>query len=372
MALLAVGAAIATGCAARPGTAAAEKGAAPPVYLTVTRQGAACVVQRPDPKGVVFRTADAREAIEWALAHSRIAVLAGGRFAVTDGVRIPRDRVSLIIAPDATLEAAQGATLTGVSEGHGEYRPLIHNEGKDHVAVVNFGTLRAGPRGACIMFNGRSGGGLGIDGGLIFSSGTLTECGDAIWVVDSANVQIPFVAAKRYGNNLMAIEGSERLAIGIAAGLAGSAAGENETIDLNSYSRGLYIERLIGTDRAEQVLDVNNSTDVVVGEIVGYTGGETFRDHLVDVIAYGPKGRRLTQRPRLPHSERITVCSKRVAEAKIRDWKIVTDVEGLPETLPRLRVTVRLIGNPEDQPVTVLERTVRIDLEGKPTAAVVE
>jgi hypothetical protein len=344
-----------------------------PTYLTVKQQEDSCVVKRREEQEAVFSSRDPRQAIEWALGHSPIVILTGGQYSVTDGVKIPRPNVTLIVAPDATLRAAEGARLSAVSEGHGEYRPLIHNEGMDHVAVINFGTLRAGGRGgACIMYNGRSGGGLGIQGGLVLSTGTLTQCGDAIWLVDSKNVQIPFAGDASYGNNLMAIEGCEDLEIDTVAGLAGSRAGENETIDLNSYSRRVTIRRMIGTSRSEQVLDVNNSTDVLVDEIVGYTAGEEFRDHLVSVIHYGPTGRRLTQRPRIARSENIEIRSKRVAETRISSWKIATEVDGLPESLPAMRVAVRVIGNPEKEPVTVLKRTYQLKLDGTPTATVVE
>ncbi len=344
-----------------------------PTYLTVTRQNELCVVKRQGTENVLFSNHDPRQAIEWALKHSRIAILAGGEFSVADGVRIPRAGVTLIIAQDATLQAAEGALFTAVSEGHGDYRPLIHNQGMDHVAVINFGILRAARRGgACLMFNGRSGGELGINGGLIFSTGTLTQCGDAIWLVDSKNVQIPFAGDDSYGNNLMAIEGCEDLQIDTVAGLAGDKAGENETIDLNSYSRRIRIRRMIGTSHSEQVLDVNNSTDIVVNEIVGYTGSEEFGGNLVDVITYGPKGRRLTQRPRIPKSENVEIRMKRVAEMQISQWKIVTQIEGLPESLPDMRVTVRVIGNPRKEPVTVLERTYQLDLRHTPTAKVLE
>jgi len=241
----------------------------------------------------------------------------------------------------------------------------------DNVAIVNFGTLGVMRGGACIMFNGRSGGKLGINGGLIFSTGVLTQCGDAIWVVDSRNVRIPFAGAKSYGNNLMAIEGCEDMKIDVVAGLAGSKAGENETIDLNSYSRRITIGRMIGTSRSEQVLDVNNSTDIIVDEIVGYTGGDKFQGHLVDIINYGPNGRRLTQRKRISKSRNVKIRTKRVAKTKVSTWKIVSEVKGLPESLPDLRVTVRLIGNPKTKPLTVLKRTYQLHLGEKPTATVV-
>ena len=343
-----------------------------PAFLTVTKLNELCVVKRHKVGGVLFSNRDPGRAIVWALNHSRIAVLTGGQFDVTVGLKIPRSGVALIIAPDAKLQAAKDAKLTAVSEGHGQYYPLIHNEGMDNVAVVNFGTLSVARGGACIMFNGRSGGKLGINGGLIFSSGVLTQCGDAIWVVDSQNVQIPFAGAKSYGNNLMAIEGCEDMKIDVVAGLAGSKAGENETIDLNSYSRRIAIGRMIGTSRSEQVLDVNNSTDILVDEIVGYTGGDKFQGHLVDIINYGPNGRRLTQRKRIPKSQNVKIRTKRVAKTKIGAWKIVSEVEGFPQSLPELRVTVRLIGNPETEPVTVLRRTYKLHLGEKPTATVLE
>lgn len=344
-----------------------------PVCLLVTRQEDMCVVKRHDDKKMLYRNRDARLAIEWALRHSPIAVLGYGRFTVTDGVKIPRPGVALIVAKDATLQVAHGAKLTAVSEGHGEYCPLIHNQGMDNVAVINFGILLAGGRhGACIMFNGRSKGDLGIDGGLVFSTGTLTNCNDAIWLVDSKNLQVPFVGDTSYGNAPLAIEGCEDLKIDIVAGLAGSKARENETIDLNSYSRRVTIHRLIGTSRSEQVLDVNNSTEVTVDEIVGYSGEDEFRGKLLSIIHYGPHGRRLTQRPRIPKSENVEIRSQRVSETKVSQWKIDVDVDGLPESLPVLQVAVRAIGNPDTNPVTIVERTYRLELDGTPTAAVLD
>jgi hypothetical protein len=372
-ALLAACATAVTSAEVQRPVANAESSSPQPTYLTISKRGDMCVVTGQEPENVLFSSDDPRQAIEWALNHSRIAILTGGEFSISDGVKIPRSGVTLIIAQNATLQAAADAQLTAVSEGHGDYRPLIHNQGRDHVTVINFGTLRAGRSGgACIMFNGRSGGGLGINGGVVFSSGTLTQCGDAIWLVDSKNVQIPFAGDKSYGNNLMAIEGCEDLQIDTVAGLAGSQAGENETIDLNSYSRRIHVSRMIGTSRSEQVLDVNNSTDVVVDEIVGFTDGDEFRDQLVSIIHYGPQGRRLTQRPRIPRSENVQIHKKHVAKTRVSDWKIVTEVESLPESLPEMRVTVRVIGNPQKEPVIVFSRTYQFHLRDAPTVTVVE
>lgn len=191
-----------------PAVSAAEG----PEFATVVMQGDTCIVRHERTKKALFRSAKPCRAIEWALNHSRIAVLKRGQFNVAGSVRIPRPGVSLIIAKEATLQPAEKAKLDIVSEGHGNYPALIHNKGMDNVAVINLGTLRGYGRGcAAIMYNGRSGGKLGINGGLVFSAGAMPKTGDAIWLVDSKNLRVPFAADKSYDNNLMAIEGCEDL-----------------------------------------------------------------------------------------------------------------------------------------------------------------
>ena len=331
-------------------------------------RGGTCIVRHEATEKGLYESAEPARAIQWALNHSRIAVLTSGTFNVSGSVRIPRPGVSLIIAKEATLQPADKAKLDIVSEGHGDYPALIHNKGMDHVAVIHLGTLRGSGRGcASIMYNGRRGGKLGIDGGLVFSAGAMPESGDAIWLVDSENLRVPFAADQHYDNNLMGIEGCEDLQIGVVAGLAGSNPGENETIDLNSYCRRIHIRRMIGASYSEQILDVNNSTDITVGRITGYTGGGKFKGHLVDIIHYGPGGRRLTQRPRIAKSKNVRICKKGVADEKIGECKIAAEVEGdMLKTLPKMRVTVRLIGNPDKQKVTVFEGTYQFDLKAMP------
>jgi len=363
-----VAAAVITAAALLPVCAPAVSAAEAPEFATVVMRGDTCIVKHEGTEKVLFESAEPRRAIEWALNHSRIAVLKSGEFNVAGSVRIPRSGVSLIIAKEATLQPAEKAELDIVSEGHGDYPALIHNKGMDHVAVINLGTLRGPGRGcASIMYNGRSGGKIGIDGGLVFSAGTMPKSGDAIWLIDSKNLRVPFAADKSYDNNLMAIEGCEDLEIGVVAGLAGSNPGENEAIDLNSYSRRIHIRHMIGASYSEQILDVNNSTDITVDKITGYTGGGKFNGHLVDIINYSPTGRRLTQMARIPESKNVKIHEKGVADEKIGDWKIAAEVEGdMLNTLPEMRVTVRLIGNPDKEKVTVFEGTYQFDLKAIP------
>ena len=339
-----------------------------PEFTTVLMRGDACIVRHRGTEKVLFQSAEPRRAIEWALNHSRIAVLKSGEFNMAASVRIPRPGVSLIIAREATLRPTEKARLDIVSEGHGDYPALIHNKGMDDVAVINLGTLRGCGRAcASIMYNGRSGGKLGIDGGLVFSAGAMPMSGDAIWLVDSKNLRVPFAADQSYDNNLVAIEGCEDVEVGVVAGLAGSNRGENETIDLNSYSRRIHIRRMIGASYSEQILDVNNSTDITVDNITGYAADGKFKGHLVDIIDYSPRGRRLTQRPRIAKCENVEIHEKGVAEEKIGNWAIAAEVEGdMLKTLPKMRVTVCLIGNPDKEKVTVFENTYQFDLKATP------
>jgi len=184
---------------------------------------------------------------------------------------------------------------------------------------------------------------------------------------------VPFVGSMGYDFSALAMEGCEDIDVDVAAGLAGSKAWENETIDLNGYNRRIRMRLLIGTSPSEQILDVNNSIDIVAEEIVGYTNGDRFQGKLFDVINYPPIGADLTFRERIPEAKNVKVLKKRVAETRVKQWKIAAEVKGLPETLPELRVTVRVIGNPQDkEPVTVLERSYKLQLGEKPSATVLE
>jgi len=199
--------------------AAAVSAAEAAGFATVLMQDGTCVVRHEGTEKVLFKHAEPSRAIEWALEHSRIAVLSGGPFPVKRSVTIPRPGVSLVIAPDAALEATEDAKLTVIGgRDRGDHlRPVIYNRGNDNVAIVNFGAIRAGRnRGDrkvfknCIVFNGQSDGEIGIDGGLLFSSGpTMSPWCDGIWLIDSKNVHVFFVGSMGYDFSALAMEGCE-------------------------------------------------------------------------------------------------------------------------------------------------------------------
>ena len=101
---------------ALPPAAAGEPGASSePRFVAVTIQGQSCLVKRDGDGETLFESSKALAAIEWALNHSRIVVLKGGTFNVAGTLNIPRPNVTLIIAGDATLQAADKAELDIVS-----------------------------------------------------------------------------------------------------------------------------------------------------------------------------------------------------------------------------------------------------------------
>jgi hypothetical protein len=62
---------------------------------------------------------------------------------------------------------------------------------------------------------------------------------------------------------------------------------------------------------------------------------------------------------------------RRAIEWALDHGRIVTELAEFPGSLPVMLMTVRVIGNAEKEPVTVLERTYRLELDGTPTATVV-
>jgi hypothetical protein len=83
MALLAICSTTVTGAEAPGSLADREDDGTQPAYLTVTKHNRLCVVRRQGLEDILFGSADPRQAVEWALKHSRIAILTGGEFSVT-------------------------------------------------------------------------------------------------------------------------------------------------------------------------------------------------------------------------------------------------------------------------------------------------
>jgi len=315
---------------------------------------------------VLFENADAKEVIEWAMNNSPITVLQKGVFTVDKEVVVPRENVSLIINKEAELGQDPEIIPDPMPGGRGGYRTLIHNPGHDNVKVINFGTLRPydRKRGVAIHFDGRSEGKLGIDGGLIFSTGMM-YADDVVWVVDSKNIRIPLLIGRGYGNAPLALEGVEDTEIGIIAALMGDKAFENEAIDFNSYCRNVRVDLVVGTTPTEEVIDINNSPDCIIKEVRVYRSPGDAMSVRVDNWPEWKKDHRnlVTLMPLIYNSEGTVLHNERKVEKEVVEWVKSLEVSPLSETLPRIEMKARLQAVFEDGTrQVVLDETFELNI----------
>ncbi len=352
--------------------------------LLVSKEGDAICAKSAKTKATLFKNSDARTVIEWALENGDITVLQPGTYTVNDAVRVSRSGASLIIKEGATLRMPRGTGSSYVSEYGADYYPLIYVAPRDvfsrssrleNVSVINFGTLEASGKtekktgrwggGACIIYDGRKWDRTcGIVGGTIFSSGVLTGCrGAALWILDCKKTEIPLMCAEHYGNGVVAAEGCEDLNIGILAGLAGEKAEENETIDLNYFNRNVRMGTVIGTAPAEDVVDINNAINCTVENIVGY--GDPKQINLLGTTTYPITGAWMTMKRPIRKSVGTVAKKTEVVNKKVKEWKRITEVPPLPESLPRFAVKAKLIAVFEDGSQQVaFDETINFDLAG--------
>lgn len=330
-------------------------------YILVSRKGDKIIAKDADSGKILRDSAHAREIIEWALTMADVTVLQKGRYELPGTLEIPRSGVSLIVGQDAVVVAAPDADLTVLSEGHANFPSLIRVKNRNDVAVINLGTLDAGGEivdgpdirakngwPSCVTFDGRNGGTCGINGGLVFSTGTVNGH-DAFWMVDSANLRIPLIWRSSMGNVPLAMEGCEDCRLGIIAGLQ-EKANENETLDFNSYNQRIEVDTVLawvpgGTK--DEILDVNNSPDCTIGRVIGY--GPMERTRLVNMHKYGTQGRRLTQKRHIDNNSNGTVVKEeKLVEKKVKAWKRTVETPGFPESLPLMKIKAGLTAVFED------------------------
>jgi hypothetical protein len=325
------------------------------------------------------------------LENGSITILEPGIYTVNEAVRISRSDTSLIIKENATLQMPAGFNSSYVSEEGADYYPVIYVAPKDvfsktcileNVNVINFGTLKACGKtppmkpdleakkvtgrwggGGCIIYDGRKWSKTcGIVGGKIFSSGVLTGCrGAALWILDCKKTEIPLMCAENYGNGVVAAEGCEDLNIGVLAGLAGEKAEENETIDLNYFNKNIRIGTVIGSAPSEEILDVNNSPNVTVERVIGY--GDPSKMNLVGLTTY-PRSSCMSLKTYIGNSSSsVVVNHEEVVNKTVTEWKRITEVPPLPESLPRFTVKAKLIAVFEDGSEQVaFDETIHFDL----------
>lgn len=331
-------------------------------FLFVTTDGKTIRAVGGTSGQIRHESTDARKVIEWAMAHSPVTVLKEGKFTVPSAVIVPRDNVSLMIAQNAELRQDPSIVPDPVAGGRGTYRPLIYNP-HNHVEIINLGTLRpyAGHRSVAIMFDGRSDrttmkyndkgrqGTLNLDGGMIFATGPM-YADDVVWLTDLKNFRMPLLLARGYTNTPLALEGVEDSHIGTVAALMGSQAFENEAMDFNGLCQRVRVGLVIGTMPTEEVIDVNNSRECVIDEVRVYrTVGDVMPVRIhnwPDNQGRSPKLASL--RSGINHSKNLTSPREIIVEKPVSHWAKTVEIRPLTETLPQIKLRVRLTATFED------------------------
>ena len=330
----------------------------------VSKNGAETVVRHPGSDAVLFKNADPQLAIEWGMANARNTVLLGGEYLVSDRIDVPRPDVTLIVDRDAVLKLNPDTEHTTIdfksrNAGYWQMAPMIYNKGHDKVRVLMFGTLEKwkretktnGEQTLPLMFDGRNAkGDCGLQGGMLLVTGRAT---DSFWLVDSSKVEVPIVALDTGPGAALVLEGCEDCRLGMIASVAPEPGGKTgETIDLNSRSIDITIERLVG-ERAYEIIDCNES-HVVVDEAISV--GEAQK-----MFGRGPvSGPRFTDRRSF--GSRSLDVRKTTTLGDAVSARLIHEVPILPDSLPRFTVKttveVTLTGGGKKQ----YEREVEINL----------
>ena len=248
------------------------------ITAVVSQQKDETLVKRIYADQILFKHSDPQLCIEWSMANNVNTIVLGGEYIFDDRVDVPRSGVNLIVDKDAVFKLNPKTKHTTLSfkaskPDYWGMIPLIYNKGHNDVQVLMFGTSvkyrweteARGRQTFPIMFDGRNDNGkCGIRGGTMLVTGTAT---DSFWLVDSSNIKVPIVALDTGPGASLVLEGCEDCDLGMIVNLSPEKGGKTgETIDLNSRSIDISIEKLIG-ERSNEIIDCNES-HVIVDEVV--------------------------------------------------------------------------------------------------------
>ena len=244
----------------------------------VSQQNDETLVKKIYADQILFKHSDPQLCIEWSMVNNVNTIVLGGEYIFNDRVDVPRSGVNLIVDKDAVFKLNPKTKHTTLSfkaskPDYWGMIPLIYNKGHNDVQVLMFGTSvkyrweteARGRQTFPIMFDGRNDNGkCGIRGGTMLVTGTAT---DSFWLVDSSNIKVPIVALDTGPGASLVLEGCEDCDLGMIVNLSPEKGGKTgETIDLNSRSIDISIEKLIG-ERSNEIIDCNES-HVIVDEVV--------------------------------------------------------------------------------------------------------
>lgn len=332
--------------------------------VLVSKDGGETVVRHPGSEKVLFKNTDPQLAIEWGMKNVKTTVLLEGEHLVSDRLDVPRDGVTLIVDKGAVLKLNPDTKHSSIdfksrNAGYWQMVPMIYNKGHDDFRVLIFGTLEKfkwetkekGKQTLPVMYDGRNEkGDCGLSGGMMVMTGRAV---DSLWLVDSAKVQVPLLTLDTAPGAALVLEGCEDCHLGTIASVAPKPGGKTaETIDLNSRSIDITIERLIG-ERSWEIIDCNES-HVVIDEVVSVgPAGKLF--------GRGPvSGPRFTDRAGF--GSRSLDVRKTTILRNATGAKLIHQVPELPESLPKFTVKTVVEVTLESGEKRRYEKVVDIDL----------
>lgn len=330
----------------------------------VSKEGQECVVRGLKNDTVLFRHEDPQLCVEWGMSNGLNTIVLAGEYIFDDRIDVPRPGVTLIVDQGAVFKLNPDTKHSTISfkarnPDYWGMIPFIYNKGHSNVNILMFGELvkyrweteERGRQTLPVMYDGRNvNGDCGLSGGTMLVTGTAT---DSFWLIDSSDVAVPIVALDTGPGASLVLEGCEDCALGMIVNLAPEPGGKTgETIDLNSRSIDITIERLIG-ERSYEIIDCNES-HVIVDEAVSVGVPQK-------LFGRGP-----VSGPRFTGRKSFGTRSLNVKKTTILDdaieAKLIHDVPSFPESLPnftvRTTVEIKLKGEKKRR----YSRSVEFDL----------
>ena len=334
--------------------------------VLVSKEGAETVARHPGNDEVLFRNMDPQLTIEWGMKMVGTTVLLAGEYLVSDRIDVPRPNVTLIVDQDAVLKLNSETKHTTIdfksrNAGYWQMMPMIYNKGQDNFRILMFGTLEKwkretktnGEQTLPLMYDGRNEKrDCGLSGGMMIVTGHAT---DSFWLVDSSKVDVPLLTLDTNPGASLVLEGCEDCALGMIASIAPEPGGKTaETIDLNSRSIDITIERLVG-ERSWEIIDCNES-HVIVEEAVSIGKAQK-------MFGRGPvSGPRFTDRKGF--GSRSLDVRKTATLADAVSARLIHEVPKLPEALPIFTVKTTVEVTLKGGGMRRYEKAVEIDLCG--------
>ena len=330
----------------------------------ISKDGTESVVRGLKNEAILFRHKDPQKCVEWGLSNGLNTIVLAGEYIFDDRIDVPRPGVTLIVDKGAVFKLNPDTKHSTISfkASNPDYWgmiPFIYNKGHSNVEILMFGELvkyrwetkERGRQTMPIIFDGRNTkGDCGLSGGMMLVTGRAT---DSFWLIDSSDVKVPIVALDTGPGASLVLEGCEDCHLGMIVNLAAEPGGKTgETIDLNSRSIDITIERLIG-ERSYEIIDCNES-HVIVDEAISVGIPQK-------LFGRGPvSGPRFTDR-RSFGTRSLNVRKTTVLNDAI-EARLIHDVPAFPESLPQFTVKTTVEIDFEGNKKRRYSKAVQIDL----------